>query len=237
MKFVLLATAVCAALITNVCAYGLDWNDAIYFGYGSGWHQTQFNTTANVASNGNLDKHFSANSGAWLNNLYFGVANQALQGWYWSVELNANYTNARALTVHNTASQSETHNVAVKAQWSSDIDVLFGHTLDNQNHWLGYIKAGSSLIGMRVDYQANSGSTGIQLAKDSATKPIIGALIGVGTRYDLTTHWLAGLEGDYIYYPDQGVSQNMHYNGTEDTRKFEFNPSVLQIKATITYRF
>ncbi len=236
MKSVLLITA-CSALLCSATTYGLDWNDAIYFGYGTGWQQTQFNTTAKVASSGSLDDKFSGNSGAWLNNLYFGVSNQALQGWYWGVELNANYTNARALTVHTTSTRAQTHNIAAKAQWNADLDFLFGHSFDSQNHWLGYVKAGPSVMSMRVDYKANDSSSGAQLAKANAAKTIVGALFGMGTRYDLTSHWLVGLEGDYIYYPDQGISKEVGYNGTDNSSKFEFNPSLFQVKATITYRF
>ena len=249
-----LIVASTAALALANSAHAADWTDFIYAGYGTGYQYSQLNAHIPAYSyntKGDFDSEFKPTSSAWLNNLFFGVGNQATNGWYWGIELNANYANNTGFDEQDDHYADNfdnyvAHRVNISLDWSVDVDALFGHTLDEQNKWLGYVKVGPSIAEVKATYkaydqQSEAGMSYGNLRTDKTSKDIYGALIGLGLRYQLDPHWVAGLEGDFTYYPTQTVKSDSDFSdgtGVHSTSmKYGFKPLVYAIKATIAYRF
>ena len=141
----------------NQWANAADWSDYIYWGYGTGAEYADFKTTVLTASEGNMDTAYSPTSTAWFNNIFFGVENQATDGWYWSLEANLNYANARGFqsnTIPLSGGNYEDQRVNVSADFSGDVDLLFGHSFDDENKWVGYGKIGPAVTQADIDYRA-----------------------------------------------------------------------------------
>lgn len=213
-----------------------------YVGYGTGYQYTQFRTNALVDHFGesNFNTHMNADSNAWLNNLFVGYGHYTNGGYYYGAEFNFNLANASSLSKENkfVGALYQNHSVAVKSQWSADIDFLFGHTIGSTN-WLGYGKIGAATTNLKLGYElTEQGVTSEQYF--SQNYQVYGIIAGLGTRYQFAPGWDVGFEGDYTYYPTQSLSETLPFNanaGASQHATFGFNPYMFSAKATISYRF
>ena len=227
-------------------SYG-NQNNFWYVGYGTGYQYTKFRTNALVDhfDVSDFDTHMNAQSHAWLNNLFVGYGHYTNGGYYYGAEFNFNLANASSLSKQDKSVGSlydqcmfENHCVAVKSQWSADIDFLFGHTIGSKN-LLGYGKIGAATTNLKLGYElTEQGVSDEQYF--SQNYQVYGIIAGIGTRYQFAPGWDFGLEGDYTYYPTQSLSETLPFNanaGHVHHTTFGFNPYMFSAKATISYRF
>ena len=221
------------------------YSSGMYLGAAAGWQYAGFKLLGEVDP-GLGDSHTNQSkrsANGFLGNLYLGYIKYFDEDFAMALELNGSM-NSTSLSSHygsTTSTGNKQQSAKQHLTYMAGISLMPMFSLFNDSNQL-FFRAGLGVGQWKSD--AATGFMGPNGSTNGFKKTDMYFMGGLGWQSQISKHWWARLEGDYVYFnsfscsetaKDNTASPNPH--GQPHSINLHFKPQVFQVTLGVNYRF